>query len=256
MTMEPFFFDAGARRLFAIYHPPATSRASELAVVIASPFGQEHIRAHRSLLQLARYLSGLGFHAFRFDWSGSGDSSGSSDEVSLARWREDLVAAVAEMAGGLGGIPAVVIGLRLGGSVAALAARDVPDLAGLVLWAPVIDGAEYLDELDARHRDYLAGTFAKGALRRAAGREVLGFPVTDEFARELQALRVRGADLPPALPLLLAASAELPDAPATTARLASEEGPFWLKHEESLAGTLVPLRTITAIGTWLQERFP
>jgi pimeloyl-ACP methyl ester carboxylesterase len=40
-----------------------------------------------------------------------------------------------------------LLGLRWGATVASLVAEDLPDLRHLILWAPVVDGARYMQEV-------------------------------------------------------------------------------------------------------------
>ena len=55
-------------------------------------------RVEQPLLpQLAKRLSGIGFHVLRFDYYGTGDSAGDADEGDLRQWHDDLSAAVDEL---------------------------------------------------------------------------------------------------------------------------------------------------------------
>ena len=73
--MIPMYFGSSARKLFGIYEAPMTGSAAR-GVVICPPWGQEYLRAHRALRLLATRLCNAGFHVFRFDYSGTGDSVG------------------------------------------------------------------------------------------------------------------------------------------------------------------------------------
>ena len=70
--------DAGA--LAGIYQPVAEPRP-ETAVLICNPFGQEAIRAQRSLRVVAERLSRQGVPSLRFDYFGTGDSPGEDGSV-------------------------------------------------------------------------------------------------------------------------------------------------------------------------------
>ena len=81
--MNPFYFGDSSRRLFGIYHPPKGQSPRSHGIVLCCPFGQEYMRSHRAFRQLANLLSRRGFHVFRFDYHGTGDSDGESTEASV-----------------------------------------------------------------------------------------------------------------------------------------------------------------------------
>lgn len=83
----------------------------------------------------------------RFDFMGSGDSDGDLAEASLEGALGDVHAAVAALRERVGTAPVSLLGLRLGATIASLAADTIPDLRHLVLWAPVINGGRYMQEL-------------------------------------------------------------------------------------------------------------
>lgn len=152
--MPALFFGDSASPLFGFHTEPAGDRDKSHGVLVCPPIAQEHVRTHWALRQLAQALSRAGFHVFRFDWFGTGDSAGSLEEATLDRWVLDAEAAAAELRDTSGLRKISVVGLRLGASIAALAARRVKPRA-LLLWDPVADGARYLADLDALQRAML-----------------------------------------------------------------------------------------------------
>jgi uncharacterized protein len=115
-------------------------------VVLSSPFGHEYINSHRALRQLATLLAAAGFPVLRFDYYGCGDSLGEEGEASLSHWMEDTLAAISELQKQTGFTRVSLIGLRLGGTIAAAVASRRRDLAGLVLWDPITDGQQFVEE--------------------------------------------------------------------------------------------------------------
>jgi pimeloyl-ACP methyl ester carboxylesterase len=186
--MNPFFFGSGSRRLFGIYTPARAPATPPRAAVLCSPWGQEYLRAHRTLRQLALQLARAGVDVLRFDYHGTGDSAGEPPDASLVEWHGDIGMAIDELRDITGVERVGLVGLRLGATLAArVAAERADDVDRLVLWDPVVAGAEYLDELRAA-----ASRSAPGG-----GLEVLGFVLTDAMAREL-----RSVDLHAAIPAL------------------------------------------------------
>ena len=75
----------------------------------------------------------------RMDYSGHGQSSGSFDEGCIGDWAEDAIAAIAALTEG----PQVLVGSSMGGWIALLAARALPErLAGIVGVAAAPDFTE------------------------------------------------------------------------------------------------------------------
>jgi len=132
--------------LFGIYHPGASGVKE--AVLLCPPLGQDLIRSHRLYRQLAHALAGLGFAVLRFDYYGTGDSAGLSEEVEWPRCLADVSDAAAQLRARSGCERIIGFGARLGGSLA-LAAADRAQLDELVLWDPVLDGAAHVAALNA-----------------------------------------------------------------------------------------------------------
>jgi pimeloyl-ACP methyl ester carboxylesterase len=148
--MNPFFFGAADRRLFGVYEPAAAGTGGKRAAILCYPWGAEYIYSHRTLRQLALKLSGIGFHTLRFDFYGTGDSGGEPTDTDLAGWEADLETAIEELTEITGLVKVTLIGLRLGGTVAAgVATRQQSKIENLVLWDPVVSGPEYLEQLSA-----------------------------------------------------------------------------------------------------------
>jgi pimeloyl-ACP methyl ester carboxylesterase len=156
--MNPLFFGSADAPLYGVYHAPqATPR--DAGVVLCPPFGQEYMRAHRALRQLALQLNRLGYHVLRFDYRGTGDSSGDMIGVEVDDWLADIGFAIDELRD-LAGIRQVsLIGLRLGALFAAVACHRRADIQRLVAWDPLASGQAYESELLAE----LTAISAEGA---------------------------------------------------------------------------------------------
>ncbi len=263
--MTPMFFGYGERRLFGIYHPPRGATASRRAVVVCQPWGQEYLRAHRSLKQLAVMLAQAGCHVLRFDYFGTGDSGGDMVDGDLEGWVDDIEAAVQELQDTAGASRVTVAGLRLGATLAAIAAaRQVAGIDGLVLWDPVVSGSSYLRELMATAAWTPAGLVPPPARPKQAGggHEILGFPLTARM--EIALRQVELAPLMPELParLLALSTGALPEAAllqhALDARPAGAAAieefaclPAWLEDRNTGAGA-IPLPAMQRIVQWMQ----
>jgi pimeloyl-ACP methyl ester carboxylesterase len=133
-----------------VYHRPEPELALGAGVVLCNPLGYEGMCAYRTYRHLATRLATAGFDVLRFDYLGTGDSSGRDDEPSRVRaWLDSILAAVDELRA-IGGVHTVdLFGVRLGATLAALAAEERRDIRCLVLWAPFISGRAYAREARA-----------------------------------------------------------------------------------------------------------
>lgn len=142
----PYFFAGPAGRLFGVRHLPDPAGAA-LPFVFCHPFAEEKLWAHRVSVHFARDIARLGHPVLRFDCSGSGDSDGDFSDSTLASACDDIEAAIEELKTLTGAAQVGLLGLRLGASLAARVAERRNDVERLVAWAPIIDGAAYLQEL-------------------------------------------------------------------------------------------------------------
>ncbi|HEX8030929.1 MAG TPA: alpha/beta hydrolase [Vicinamibacterales bacterium] len=192
--MKVFHFGSRALPLLGALHAPQRLRPPGAAVLLCNPFGDEAVRAHRIYRVLATQLEQQGYPTLRFDYRCTGDSMGESIDASIGGCLDDIVLAADELMAATGAPKIVAIGLRLGGTLAALAsARNGLRFRHLVLWDPVVDGASYLRELDAMHQT-VTGRQSSGRDREGtpvgAGlySEALGTPISATLAADIAAI--------------------------------------------------------------------
>lgn len=259
--VEPFFF--GKHQLFGCYHEPPVWPTREQGVIICYPFGQEYIRSYRACHHLAARIARAGFPTLRFDYCGTGDSAGDDQDANLDRWQADLSVAVAELKARSGAEQIIVVGLRLGASLALTAAAKLSGLAGLVLWEPVVNGRQYLAELNKRHADTIMRFFAqpKGYTASERPHELLGFAVSEAMLNGLETLDLLQALVPRGKPMLLIDSHDDPAIIALqrhveqTARSIHLKVPSFTVWVEDVDKGLVPQAVIEAITAWLERSF-
>ena len=256
--MPACYFPARGHRLFGVHHESRISVQRDCCVIMCYPAGQEYMRAHRSHLVLARQLAGHGFPVLRFEFRGCGNSSGDEFDWSLAGWRQDVSSAVSKGLDLSRATRACLMGMRLGASVALLAAQDLFELAGLVLWDPVCNGASHVAELRQLHREWLRGSFARHP-SPTPHLEALGFSYPQGFVAELEALDLGGSVPAVGVPtLLLTGDRELVDAPFAQGMQVFhvDEDPVWLKREDDFNKGTVPVGALRAICDWMLATFP
>lgn len=206
----PFFFGPSPARLFGWLH--AAQQPSGLGMVICNPFGFEEVCAHRSLAYLAEQAATSGVPSLRFDYAGCGNSSGDElDPDTLARWIASIHQAVDTLKQHTGVQRVCLVGLRLGSSLATLAAMERDDVEALVCIAPVVQGRLYVREL----RILLASGATQGAEATPTANilEAAGFFMTDETAQALSAVDLRKPDTLPAGKVLIVERDDMPTSP-------------------------------------------
>lgn len=187
--MNPFHFGPRERPLFGTYHPPTRRPIRAEGVVVCNPLGLEYMRTHRALHRLARNLADQGHHVLRFDYYGTGDSSGDGGEADLSVWSEDADYAVEELRAIAGVMRVTLVGVRLGAAVALGLAATRTDIADTALWDPVVLGKRYLGELVRGSRSDRAGA-------AAAPSEAYGYALPERLQDQLDQLDLTSGDEP------------------------------------------------------------
>ena len=262
--MTPLFFGRGNRRLFGAYAPAPARSAGNRAFVLCPPWGQEYLRAHRSLRQLATMLSAAGCNVLRFDYFGTGDSSGDMAQADLRGWVSDIGSAIEEVRDMTGATRVGLVGLRLGAALASMAAAGQPrGIDSLVLWDPVVCGRDYLRELLGSEIWSPRG-MVKPPERPAVsggGHEIHGFPMTTAMATEVASI-----ELPPLaqkLPAKTLVLASRPDPSLDSLRRALDQRPqgaapveeipcppAWMEDRDTGAGA-IPVKLLQRVVQWL-----
>lgn len=161
-------------------------------IVLCSAFGHEEMRAYRGWRLLAEQLAARGFHVLRFDYPGTGDSSGTeTDPDRLAAWRGGISAAIDCLRSATPAETVLLVGLRLGAALAMMVAEDSPHVDAIACLAPVVVGRSYLRELrllaNARHE----ASFLRPRPARDDRLEVVGDVLMADTLRDLGDIDLR-----------------------------------------------------------------
>ena len=258
---EPCYFGSGGE-LFGVYHPPQTTADRDVGVVLCEPIVREYLKTHRALRQLALRVARVGFHALRFDYRGCGDSAGEPVGYGLQEWAEDAAAAADELKDRSGVGKIAFVGLRLGATLAMLAAGRRRDVEGLVLWEPILDGPAYLAEMTERDRAWWRDLEVPVEPPDAEGTVgILGFPVGTRLRDTLRSLDLVPPRRPARRALLLRGDEGEYDAEfmeqLRSLGVAAEQVPtpvarIWVDDTEMLNQALIPAATFHSAVTWLE----
>lgn len=189
--MIPVVFGPNGEHLAGVYHAPEPEVRMGVGVVLCNPIGYEAMCAHRTYRHLASRLATAGFDVLRFDYLGTGDSSGRHDDPDrLQAWLDSIGAAVDELRAIAAVTHVDLFGVRLGASLATLAAARRGDIRSLVLWAPVTSGRSYVRE--ARALQMLKGGSGPEVSQAADahGVQASGYPFDATTLRELSAVNL------------------------------------------------------------------
>ncbi len=154
LKVTPFYFGTTEAPLFGVYAPANPTIRKNTAVLLCAPIGMEYQRTHYSIRLVASQLAKAGYPTLRFDYHGTGDSSGSVGVGQFNLWISDIELAARELFDLSGAQELTFVGMRMGAALAieALARRRVK-AKGFVLWDPVVSGSEYLSTLEKMHAE-------------------------------------------------------------------------------------------------------
>lgn len=153
MTNETpqFFLNRDQKHLFGILHEPDASVRQNLAVVFCAALFEEKLWSHRVMVNFARFLAVRGVSVLRFDYFGDGESEGRFEEASVTTRVADIADAVEFCRQQTRVDRVYVLGLCYGATLALCAALREGSGAGVVAWAPVMDGERYAGDLLRAH---------------------------------------------------------------------------------------------------------
>src|SRR4029077_16670388 len=188
IVRTPLFFGPERRSLFGWFHTRSDGVCGDLAVVICPPLGHEYVNSHRPMRHLADRLAEAGVPVLRFDYEGTGDSSGrDEDSKRVAAWTYSVHRAIEELHELSGCRRIGLLGVRLGATLALVAATQT-EVACLVLWAPCVRGRAYAHEMKALH---LTGAKSNAATEEGHI-EPGGYLMTNETQRDIECLDLGG----------------------------------------------------------------
>jgi pimeloyl-ACP methyl ester carboxylesterase len=258
--VEPFYFGEAYQRLYGCHHLPQNSDTRRCAVVLCCPIGQEYIRSHRAMFQLAVQLSWAGFHVLRFDYFGCGDSEGGFVDGSVAQWTSDIHCAMGEIQERSGLKSISLVGLRIGATLALQAASNNRPVESIVLWEPIWDGRLHLKELAKTQENFLNALEGKTWRTGRSGipDEIVGFAFTPQLKSDLAEIKPDNLKLSSDIKLLVLCNPGVSDCSSKIdqIRQTHPHADFHMIADyvvwvEELYKRLIPFDTIRHLVEWL-----
>jgi hypothetical protein len=260
-ALRPFHFGEPESPLYGCLHEPAGKRR-RAGVLICQPLAHEHVQFHRACVQLATRLAERGFPTLRFDYHGCGDSGGETGAGGIERWRADVALAAAELRRASGASDLCLVGVRLGASLAMLAAQD-DQAAGVVLWDPVVSGSTYLAELRALQGEVRRRSHVRVRPTPGDVEELVGFPYPRALREDLERLDLARLSRRPAPRALVLSTRPEPSGAIgdVLARLGTEWSAerlpnpgLWIWMED-VSRQIVRQEALRAVSDWLERGF-
>jgi dienelactone hydrolase len=180
------------------------------------------------LKRFAQATADQGLPCLRFDYDGTGDSFGSDfDPERLQAWVTSIHQAIDALKTKTAVDRVVLLGVRLGATLAALAAAERTDVIGLVAIAPVLAGKAYLRELRALQMalDLLPAPVTVSGLPEGI-QESVGFAISAETQQQLAQIDLTQQTRAPVHQVLL------------LDRLDLEPNTAWVAHLRNLGATV------------------
>lgn len=181
---------------FGWLHPCPPGRAGSVAVLLCSGVSQDFSNGYRPFRLLADHLARAGYPVLRFDYPGMGDSADPMGADLWPAWCESVDRAADELRALTGAERLLLVGLRVGGLLAASTAARRDDIAGLVLIEPCLTGRSYVSQLVTEAR-------MRGAFKDAENMEVGELIFTPACLGQMRAASLAELDLPCALPVAI-----------------------------------------------------
>jgi pimeloyl-ACP methyl ester carboxylesterase len=241
--MIPSFFGPQDKIKYGVFHPAVGSGAKGRGIVICDALFDEAIRAHRALRYASESMAAARWNSFRFDYYGTGDSAGDTEDFGLTQACQDINQAVEELKAmaALSGV--FILGLRLGGALAMCCATERPDIRGAILWDPVIDGQSVIDE------------YEQLAKPETNGRHLGGFKFKDALLDDLRTFSSRACFEQFSKPILMVCTApgevhyELAERYANIELRVLDAPEAWLRHPTGGVKP-IPAAVIRQIEAW------
>ena len=144
IRIEPFFLETARGPLFCLHLAPS-EKVATMGVIYLHPFAEEMHKSRRMAAIQARAFAKAGYAVIQVDLSGCGDSVGEFGDATWDIWLDDVRLAHAWLSAQVSG-PIILWGLRTGASLAAFSAPSFNNISLLVLWQPVANGDQFLNQ--------------------------------------------------------------------------------------------------------------
>jgi alpha-beta hydrolase superfamily lysophospholipase len=186
------------------YHAGCVDRQGRRAVLLLAPIGYEEFCSRATWRALAEHIAAAGHSCLRFDYPGTADAMDlAGDPEGVSDWLAAARQCMALLRDCNPGSELVLVGQGVGASLAAQLGPEAPDVAAVVLMAPVVKGRAYLRELQAWSRVVTERIGIGPDPLDDSSYRVAGIPLASSRVAAIQAIDLTRATQPPAAKALL-----------------------------------------------------
>ena len=147
MSETPYYFNNGSYRLFGILYQPDGVDVKK-GFLFCHPFAEEKLWTQLVFVNFARELVKRHYAVLRFDFMGHGDSEGDFENSTIETRLSDIRAAYQSLHERVPSLETTgLLGLRFGATLAALSAEKIGNIDQLILWDPIVNGHQYMQEM-------------------------------------------------------------------------------------------------------------
>ena len=240
-----------------IHYSPACA-ASDVVAIICSGVGRDSSTGYRPTRYLADQLALAGHVTIRFSYPGTGDSLEPARGNPWAAWIESIHGAIDSALVLAGARRVILVGVRLGATLAALIADEREEVVGLVLLEPVVRGSSFATQLRIEER-----VSTGGAALAHDGIRIHGLQLTEQALSDMAAVDLCSLALGPSRGVLVLSSSK-------SAILRGCEDAWRLQGADVVHGDAdgmsaffrpthladEPFPDVKDVLGWLQARFP
>lgn len=185
-ALIPSLLNSSIGDIYNIVHK--TTKNSTKGVIFCQSLGHEYIRAHKVICSLANDFSKLGYHSIRFDYFGTGDSTGLNEEINLKSCIDSFSEVLKEFISNYYLNEIIIIGNRFGSLIPLLTDLDKFNdiISNLILWDPLLNGQDYLNEIRNAHIERLG--------KQKSINELIGFKYSTDFINEIRDIEINSLD--------------------------------------------------------------
>lgn len=142
---RPFHLEVNGARLYCVGYEPGRQDGTRTAWVMLNPLDNEAECSIRFYVRMARLLVRLGHPVLRFDYFGTGNSSGSFEQISMETLHRDIEGARTSLERSGGWSRFGLIGARFGGALALHFCACSSRISEVIIWDPVLDLCRYVE---------------------------------------------------------------------------------------------------------------
>ena len=151
------------------------------------PLGHEYPRSYRNLQQLAILLAQAGFDVFRFDYHGTGNSEGSTEQMTAQQCSNDIQVAADYIREQSQCNQLSVIAVRMGAPLCIQA--QLENIENFIAWDPVINGSAYIELLKHYHHRAITGINRYRQIRKGVNNnQLFGHAYSENKRRSFEQL--------------------------------------------------------------------